>query len=595
MRLLQTYFRFVPAGRRRLGLVISLTVAGALFQGASVGLLIPALQIVGNQGALESSGRFWRTIGATLAAFRLPVTLPILLAGVLALIVVAQALLYLQQHVSAAMTRDLVIALRKYTFHAFMRADMSFHHTARTGPLVSSLTQDIIRTGTVFENLLQLISRAILIALYAAMLFVVSWQTALSAVGLVAGASALVYYQVRWSRRLGQQMVEANNQLYGFAVERLGAARLVKLRNAIDRDTDRFWQIGRDMARLRCQHERAGARIRFLMEPALAAGGVAGVYLGSTFFHMSLVELAVFMYVLVRIVPEAYAVNRSRYVLAGYTSHFHSVMEQVARAQQRTTVMAGSRSFNGLRQGIVFKDVTFGYDPAVPVLQHADLTLEAGCFTAIVGASGAGKSTVLDLIARLVEPQSGVVLLDGVDIREYEVTSLRAKIGMVSQDVVLFNDTVLENIRYGCPDASEDEVTEAAIRANAHQFIQALPQGYDTLLGPRGMTLSGGERQRLELARALLGKPSILLLDEATSGLDAESERLIQESVLAATHGRTVIVVTHRLSTVRRAHKVVVIAQGRVVEEGTPEVLLENDGLFRRYHNLQFEEAEPKR
>jgi subfamily B ATP-binding cassette protein MsbA len=244
--------------------------------------------------------------------------------------------------------------------------------------------------------------------------------------------------------------------------------------------------------------------------------------------------------------------------------------------------------FPGFRDAIRFERVGFAYGGGTPVLEEVELSIRPGEVVALVGPSGAGKSTLADLVPRFHDPTAGRITLDGVDLRVLRLAELRGMLGIVTQETILFHDTVRHNIAYGIADAPHEEVEAAARAANAHEFIAALPEGYDTVLGEKGTRLSGGQRQRIAIARALLRNPPLLILDEATSALDTESERLVQQAIDEVMEHRAVLVIAHRLSTVRRADQIVVLEGGRIVQRGTHDELVRSEGLYRRLHELQF-------
>ncbi|MBU3959164.1 MAG: ATP-binding cassette domain-containing protein, partial [Candidatus Omnitrophica bacterium] len=249
--------------------------------------------------------------------------------------------------------------------------------------------------------------------------------------------------------------------------------------------------------------------------------------------------------------------------------------------------VAGGREITGFNSKIVFEDIWFSYGDD-NILKGIKLEVERGQVLAIVGSSGVGKTTLVDLIPRFYDPTQGRILIDGIDIKDLNLKSLRQQIGIVMQETILFNDTIRANIAYGRPEAPEEEIEQAAVQAYAHDFIKRLRHGYDTIIGDRGTKLSGGERQRIAIARALLKNPPILILDEATSQLDSESERLVQEALDILIQGRTVFIIAHRLSTIRNARKIVVLDKGRIVEQGSHEDLLANkDSLYKRLYQMQ--------
>ncbi|PYS31025.1 MAG: hypothetical protein DMF75_15185 [Acidobacteria bacterium] len=278
------------------------------------------------------------------------------------------------------------------------------------------------------------------------------------------------------------------------------------------------------------------------------------------------------------------------------TLHLPLVSQLRSYAQAFATAklnVAGAINLAPLRQQIEFREVHFGYaNEARPVLRGVSLTVPAGRMVALVGESGGGKSTLTKLLPRFHDPTSGAVLWDEIDLREVSVASLRRQLALVTQETVLFNDTVRYNISYGRPDATDEQIEDAARTALAHDFIVELPNGYDTVIGERGIFLSGGQRQRLAIARAVLIDAPVLVLDEATSALDAESEQLVQRAIANLIRDRTTIVIAHRLSTVRRADLIVVMERGQIIEQGTHAELLARGGQYQRLYELQFADEE---
>jgi subfamily B ATP-binding cassette protein MsbA len=296
--------------------------------------------------------------------------------------------------------------------------------------------------------------------------------------------------------------------------------------------------------------------------------------------------LVTFMIMVMRLLPPFKQLSQAPTTAQQSFASAERLFEVVDLATE-TQVDRGTREVSTLADSLAFEQVSFSYGEE-PVLRDVSFVARRGQVVALVGASGAGKSTLVDLIPRFYEPSGGVIRLDGIDTREIRLASLRGLTGIVSQDTVLFNDTVRSNIAYGAGTRFTDAQVEAAARAaNAHDFISHLPEGYDTVLGERGTRLSGGQRQRLAIARALLTDPPILILDEATSALDTESERLVQEAIDRLLAGRTVFVIAHRLSTVVHADQILVLDRGEVIERGTHAELLARRGAYHRLHEVQ--------
>ena len=572
----------VPQGfRRRFAGVLVLSLGAAVAQGISIGFLLPVLQFVEDDTLPQ--GGVWRGLHGLYDTLGVTMNLPSLLVGVLVMIIVAQVLIYFERSQAIKIREKFTVYLRQETFKSYVGADIAYLQSAGRGNMVNALTTETVKAAEAIHSLIEFTARCLLIAVYVGVLLLISWQTYLGGMAIVVVASLLVQYQIRKATKLGNTLVELRNQFQTIVVERLEGARLVKLTAKEDQEQAHFQKVSSGLSTFAHRLATNRAQIRLIMEPTIVGGGLLVLYLSVEFLNISLAQLAIFMYILVRLAPEALNLNTLWQGIAAGEASLKSVQYSLRESGDSTTIYNGSKPFMGLNSGITFENVSCSYDHSQPVLQHIDMTIPQGKLTVIMGPSGVGKSTLLDLLVRLGDPTEGRILLDNTDLKEFDLNSLRPYIGMASQDVMLFSETIMANLKYGHPDVIDEQVVEAAHKANALQFIRALPEGFNTILGHRGLTLSGGERQRLALARALVGDPELLLLDEVTNNLDSESRQLIHTTIREAAKDRTVVVSTHDLALIELADKVVVLEEGKVVEEGTPQQLSGGGGLFQRY------------
>jgi subfamily B ATP-binding cassette protein MsbA len=495
-----------------------------------------------------------------------------------------------------------VADLQSRMYARLIRADLAFFHEHSTGSLISRFTNDanLLRHSSV-RALTGLIKDALTLVFLVALMFAQDWLLGL--ISFVVFPAAVLPI-VRIGRRMRKVSANTQAQMGEFTTildETLQGARVVKAYGMEAYETARTKAIIDQIFSLVWKAARVRSAVRPLMESlggvavtaVILYGGwqvIAGGTTAGTFFSFITALLLAY-----QPLKNIASLNTNLQEGLAAVQRLFAVIDTEPTIQDRPD----ARALEKIAGAIRFEGVRFGYAPtdqSTPALDVVDLDIPAGRTVALVGPSGAGKSTILNLIPRFYDVQAGRVTVDGTDVRDVALASLRGNIALVSQEITLFDDTVRANIAYGRPDATDAEVEEAARNAGAHDFIAALPEGYGTHVGGRGLKLSGGERQRLAIARAMLKNAPILLLDEATSSLDAETERQVQSALARLKHGRTTVVIAHRLSTVVNADLIFVIDAGRVVEIGAHRDLLDRNGTYARLYALQFaDQGEPIR
>lgn len=487
---------------------------------------------------------------------------------------------------------QLLDRLRRQIFEQLQAFSLGYFAKTQSGSLINTITTELERIKSAFGGVAFVITRCLVGVVYMSTLLLISWQITLLAMmlfGLLAAGLSSLNARVR---EVSFETSAAHSNFTSTAVEFINGIRTIQAFAAQDFERKRFYKSSGGVAESLIKITRLMSSVRPISESVATAILVSliilafnGVITGKS---LPAASLLTFFFVLFRLVPTLQDVNGTRVILSGLQGAAVNIKE-LLRTDDKEYFPNGHLEFSGLKTAIDLVSVDFGYESENLVLHDISLTIERGKMTALVGGSGAGKTTLADLIPRFYDPTGGKILIDGVDLKTYEIKSLRQKLAVVSQDTFIFNANVRDNIAYALEGVKEADILEAASQAYALEFIQELPEGFDTQLGDRGVRLSGGQRQRLAIARALLRDPEILILDEATSALDSVSERLIQESLEKLSVGRTVIAIAHRLSTIARADQVVVLEQGRIVEKGKYQELLEQRGILWNYHQMQHE------
>ncbi|MGH7256815.1 MAG: lipid A export permease/ATP-binding protein MsbA [Nitrospiraceae bacterium] len=526
---------------------------------------------------------------------RLLVVLPL---AILAVAVLKGLFNYGQNYLMNYIGNQVIADIREQLFLKLVQLPIRYHDTNTSGRLVSRVINDVSLMANAIAGVLKdLFQQGLTFLAMMGVIFYQNWKLATVSVVVVPISVAVMVRMGKKLRGLATRGQERMGDMASALQEALAGIRMVKSFGREDEEARRFTASNKAFVQTTMKAIQVSSLGSSHME-VIGVLGVAGIiwYGGYLVIHDEMTPGAFFSFLAAMFM--AYAPIRR---LSGANN---TVQQALAAAERVFGVLdleteqetnTGSRDIPAITRSLEFRDVSFRYEGhTLTALNGVDLTIRAGEMTAFVGSSGSGKTTLVSLLPRFYEPTAGQILIDGVDLRDCTLRSVRAQIGIVSQEVVLFDDTVMNNIRYGRSGASDDDIVRAAQLAYADDFITRLPDGYRTLIGERGLKLSGGERQRLAIARAILRDPPILILDEATSALDTESERVVQLALVNLMQNRTTLVIAHRLSTIQNADRIVVMDRGRIMEIGSHEELLRRGGIYKRLHSMQFADTAPE-
>jgi len=607
---MRSYFRILSYGRDFLhlgALAVACMILYAVFHALSLVMLGPFMDILFREGnypepngpleALNSQSlreHMYFRLGVLKAEYGAVKVLPYFCAGLFVIILFKNIARYFSAYFFSPLEQGIIQRIRKAVFHHISGLDLGFFTQHKKGDIIGTVVSDVQVVQEAIISTLMNVFREPITALFLLVgLFFISWQLTLFSLIVLPLSGLFINYIRKTLKRKARQGQEVLGELIASLDEFAGGIRIVKSfqkeayeTQKYDQKNDRYTGL---QVSIRRRSELASPVTEIISIGVICIIIVYGGWLifsgqsGGLYPSDFIVFIALFSQLLNPIKLIANAMAKIQKGIAAFER-----IEALLVRQPAITEVPDPLPVPGFEEHFVFDEVYFRYE-AEDVLQDISFEIQKGQMTALVGPSGAGKSTLVDLIPRFYDPYRGNILLDGKPIHQLKLKELRGLIGHVSQEGILFHDTVLQNIAYGISSPNLEDVVAAAKIANAHHFILQLPKQYETVIGERGTKLSGGQRQRIAIARAILRNPSILILDEATSSLDTESERLVQDALEKLMENRTSIVIAHRLSTILKADQILVLENGRIVERGTHHQLLLHQGLYKRLYDLQFE------
>jgi subfamily B ATP-binding cassette protein MsbA len=502
---------------------------------------------------------------------------------------------YVQKYITTSVGQWVTHDLRRAVYAHVQKLSLAYHDQAQTGDLLSRVTGDIdaVQSFIVSGLLDTLINCLMLVGMIGVMLYL-NWRFTLIALSVAPALGVIVFVYTRRIKKASREVRKKESQIVSVMQEVLSSIRVVKAFAREDYEQHRLEEQSLEGIEIALRARSLKAKLAPLVEVIVALGTALVLLIGGKMAlagTLSAGALIVFIFYIGKLYKPMQELSKMTDAYSKAAVGYERIRE-VLEMEREVKDVARARKLTRVKGEIEFDKVTFSYDSEAPVLKDVSFKIEPGQLVALVGPSGAGKTTIISLIPRFYDPSSGAVKIDGSDIRRLQQKSLRRHIAFVLQETLLFHAPIWNNIAYGKPGANRAEILRAAELANADEFIRKLPDGYNTIVGERGVTLSGGQRQRIAIARAIICDTPILILDEPSSGLDAASEKLVFEALDRLMEGKTTVVIAHRLSTIRRADCIFVVKDGEIVESGKHDELLRAQGLYSELHELQLDQSD---